>query len=134
VRGVAAEQGGQVVARPGRLVRAADPGRVLHRQGAGVYLLAVVFRLPGRQRGPELLKRAPQPAGPAVGLALVRKAREQVAPVLGDLGEEPGLAAAAEQVPDQGNRQQFGVAAGRSRSRPGRDVIAPTSIRSWISA
>jgi len=39
----------------------------------------------------------------------------------GDLGEEPGLAAAAEQVPDQGNRQQFGVAAGRSRSRPGRD-------------
>ena len=38
-------------------VRAADPGRVLHRQGAGVHQLAVILREPGRERGPELLER-----------------------------------------------------------------------------
>jgi hypothetical protein len=38
-------------------VRAADPGRVLHRQGAGVHQLAVILREPGREGGPELLER-----------------------------------------------------------------------------
>ena len=47
VGGVAAEPGGQVVAGPGPLVRAADPGRVLDRQRGGVHLLAVVFRAAG---------------------------------------------------------------------------------------
>jgi hypothetical protein len=41
VGGVAAEAGGQVVARAGPLVRAADAGRVLHRQRGGIDLLAV---------------------------------------------------------------------------------------------
>src|SRR5512135_3104408 len=95
VRGVAAEPGGQVVAGPGPAVRAADPGWVLDRQRGRIHLLAVVLRQPGRQRGPELLERAPQPAGPAVGLALVRQVREQVAEVPGDLGQEPCLAAPA---------------------------------------
>jgi hypothetical protein len=38
VRGVAAEPGGRVVAGAGPLVRAADPGRMLHRQGRRVDL------------------------------------------------------------------------------------------------
>jgi hypothetical protein len=72
---------------------------MLHRQGGRVDLLAVAFGQPGRQRDPDLLERPPQPAGPAVGLALVRQSRDQVAPVAGHLGEEPGLAAPTEQVP-----------------------------------
>ena len=59
MRGVAAEPGGQVVAEPGPLVRAADPGRVLHRQRRGIGLLAVILREPARQIGPALLERAP---------------------------------------------------------------------------
>ena len=119
VRGVAAEPGGQVVARPGPAVRAADPGGVLDRQRAGVDLLAVIFGQPGRQHRPQLLEGAPQPADPPVGLALVRQPREQVRPVPGHLGQEPGLAAPAQQVPHQRDGQQLGVAAGRRRARPG---------------
>lgn len=74
VGGVAAEPGGQAVAGAGPLVRAADLGRVLHRQCAGVHLLAVIFRQPGRENGPELLERSSQPASPAVGLVLATAA------------------------------------------------------------
>ena len=125
MRGVAAEPGGQVVARAGPAVRAADPGGVPDRQRGGVDLLAVVVGQPGRQRGPQLLEGSPQPADPPVGLALVRQPREQVRPVAGDLGQEPGLAAAAQQVPHQRDGQQLGVAAGRRRARPGRDRDGP---------
>ena len=121
VGGVAAEPGGQVVGRPSPAVRAADPGWVPDRQRGRTGLLAAVFGQPGRQRDPELLKRSPQPADPAVGLALVRQHREQVAPVPGRLGQESGLAAPAQQVPGHGDGQQLGVTAGRARSRPGRD-------------
>ena len=96
-------------------------------QGAGaasIHLLAAVFGQPGRQRDPELLERNPQPAGPAVGLALGAQSREQVAPVAGHLGQEPGLAAPAQQVPHLGDGQQLGIAAGR-RPRPGRDRDRP---------
>jgi hypothetical protein len=63
VGGVAAEPGGQVIARAGPLVRAADPGRVLHRQRAGVHLLAVVFREPGRESGPGPARTRPAASG-----------------------------------------------------------------------
>ncbi|HBW18469.1 MAG: hypothetical protein ACLPN6_19430 [Streptosporangiaceae bacterium] len=43
VRGVAAEPGGQVVARSGPLVRAADPGGVPDRDRGGLDLLAVIL-------------------------------------------------------------------------------------------
>jgi phosphinothricin acetyltransferase len=46
---------------------------VLHRQRAGIDLLAVILRQPGRESGPELFERAPQPASSPVGLALVRQ-------------------------------------------------------------
>jgi hypothetical protein len=122
---IAAEPGGQVVARPGPLVRAADPGRVLHRQRAGIDLLAVILRQPGGQDGPELFERAPQPAGSPVGLALVRQDREQMPPVPGDLGQEGGLTAPAEQVADLRDRQQLGIGAGRGRARPAWDLDRP---------
>ena len=61
-----------------------------------------------RQDSLQLLERAPQPAGPPVGLALARQHRKQVAPVPADLGQEPGLAAPAQQVPDHGDGQQLG--------------------------
>ncbi len=125
VRGVAAEPGGQVVARAGPAVRAADPGGVLDRDGAGAGLLAVIDRPGGRQRLAELLEGAPQPADPPVGLGLVRQPREQVRPVPGHLGQEPGLAAPAQQMPDYRDGQQLGVTAGRFRSRPGRDGDGP---------
>ena len=118
VRGVAAEPGGQVVARPGPAVRAADPGGVPDRQRGGVDLLAVIGRdLPG-QVAAQLPGRAPQPADAAVCLALVRQPREQVRPVPGHLGQEPGLAAPAQQMADYRDGQQLGVTAGRFRSRP----------------
>ena len=129
VRGVAAEPGGQVVARTGPAVRAADPGAVLDRQRGGVDLLAVIFGQPGRQHRPQLLERAPQPADPPVRLALVRQPREQVSPVPGHLGQEPGLAAPAQQVPHQRDGQQLGVAAGRRRARPGRNRDGPAADR-----
>ena len=119
--GVAAEPGGQVVPRPGPAVAAADPGGVLDRQRGGVHLLAVIFGQHGRQHGPQLLERAPQPADTAVELALVRQHREQLAPVARDLGQEPRLAAAAEQMPHQRDGQQLTIAAARHRPRPGRD-------------
>jgi hypothetical protein len=122
---VAADPGGQVVARPGPPVRAADPGRVLHRQRAGIDLLAVILGQPGREDSPELLERAPRPAAAAVGLALVRQDREQVAPVAGDLGQECGLAAPPQQVPDLRDRQQLGISAGRGGSRAARDPDRP---------
>lgn len=92
-----------------------DAGRVPDRQRGRIDLLAVVLGQPGGQYCPELLERAPQPAGPPVGLALVRQHREQVAPVPPDLGQEPGLAAPAQQVPDLRDRQQLGIGAGRGR-------------------
>jgi hypothetical protein len=103
---------------------------VLHRQRGRVRLLAVILRQPGGQDGPELLERAPQPAGSAAGRTLARQDREQVPPVPGGLGQEPGLAAPAEQVPDLRDRQQLGVGAGRGGSRPARDWIAPDRTRS----
>jgi hypothetical protein len=65
----------------------------------------------------------------------VRQHREQVTPVAGHLGQEPGLAAAAQQVPDQRDRQQFGVAAGGFGAGPGRAgmAMARAVIKSWIS-
>jgi len=121
VSGVAAEPGGQVVAGAGPLVRAADPGGVLDRDRGGIDLLAVIVGDLGCHHGPYLLERAPRPADPPVRLALVRQPREQVCPVPGHLGQEPGLAAPPEQVPHQRDRQQLGVGAGRRRTRPGRD-------------
>ena len=99
--------------------------RVIGREGGGVDLLAVIGRQEAGQPAAELLERAPQPADPPVGLALVRQDREQVAPVSGHLGQEPGLAAAAEQVAHYGDGQQLGVAAGRRRSWPWRDGDGP---------
>jgi hypothetical protein len=60
----------------------------------------------------------------------VRQAREQVAPVAGDLGQEPGLAAPPELVADLGDGQRLGIGAGRVG--PGRRGIwtAPDRIRS----
>jgi hypothetical protein len=78
VRAVAAEPGGQVVARPGPAVRAADPGGVLDRERGGINLLDRIGgngRCPG---GAELLEGAPQSAGAAVDLRLVRQMRKQV--------------------------------------------------------
>jgi len=95
------------------------------RQRGGVRLLAIILRQPGGQDGPELVERAPQPAGAAVGLALGGQDREQVAPVAGDLGQEPGLAAPPDQVPDLRDRQQLGIGAGRGGPRPGRDLDRP---------
>jgi hypothetical protein len=90
VRGVAAEAGDQVVTRAGPAVGAADPGGVLDRQRGGIDLPAVIFRQPGRQHGPQLLEGSPQPADPPVRLTLAGQAREQVRPVPGHLGQEPG--------------------------------------------
>jgi hypothetical protein len=98
---------------------------MLHRQRAGIDLLAVILGQPGREDGPELLERAPQPAGAEVGIALVRQDREQVAPVAGDLGQECGLAAPPEQVPDLRDRQQLGIRSGRGGSRAARDPDRP---------
>jgi hypothetical protein len=64
VGGVAAEPGMQAI-RPGPAVWAADPGGVLVTG-----LLAVVFGQARRQRRPDLLECAPQPADAPVGLAL----------------------------------------------------------------
>jgi hypothetical protein len=47
--------------------------------------------------------------------------REQVEPVAADLGQEPVLAAAAEQVPDQRDGQQLGVGAARDGAGTARD-------------
>ncbi len=121
--------------RPGRCPArstgpAADPGGVLDRQRAGVHLLAVILREPGRERGPQLLERAPQPADPAVGLALARQDREEMAPVAGDLGQETGLGAPPEQVPDLRDGQQLGISAGRSGPGLRGIWMAPDRIRS----
>jgi hypothetical protein len=94
---------------------------VLDRQRGGIDLLAVIDGQPGRQHRPQLLERAPQPADPPVRLALVRQFREQVRPVPGHLGQEPGLAAPPQQVPDQRDGQQLRVGARWCRARPGRD-------------
>jgi hypothetical protein len=59
----------------------------------------------------------------------MRQPREQVRPVAGHLGQEPGLAAPAQQVPRQRDGQQFGVGAGRRRARPGRDGDSPGADR-----
>ena len=98
---------------------------MLDRQRAGVDLLAVVFGQAGRQRRAELLERAPQPAGPPVELALVRQYREQVRPVAGHLGEEPGLAAAAQQHAHLGDRQDLRVGAAGRPPGPRRDDDGP---------
>lgn len=94
---------------------------------AGIDVLAVVVGQPGGQRDPELLERTPRPADPAVGLALMRQYLEQVAPVPGHLGQEAGLAAPPQQVPDRGDGQQFGVTAGRGWPRARRDPDGPGS-------
>jgi hypothetical protein len=77
VRAVVAEPGGQVVARAGPLVGAADPGGVLDRDRGGIDLLDGISRDRGGAGRAELLEGAPQPAGPAVDLRLVRQVREQ---------------------------------------------------------
>jgi hypothetical protein len=59
----------------------------------------------------------------------VRQHREQAAPVAGHFGQEAGLAAAAEQVPDHHDGQQLGVAAGRGRSRTRRDRDRPSGYQ-----
>jgi len=100
-----------------RLGRPAISVRTLHRRVREV----ACWRRPGRQHGPQLPGRAPEPADPPVCLALVRQGREQVRPIPGRLGQEPGLAAPAWQMPHQRNRQQLGVTAGRRRTRPGPD-------------
>jgi len=98
---------------------------VLDRQRAGINLLAVVFGQACGQRYPDLLESAPQPAGPPVGLALVRQAREQVRPVPGHLGQEGGLAAPSRQVAHHDDGEQLGIAAGRRRAWPRRDRDEP---------
>ena len=112
VRAVPAEPGGQVVVGAGSLIGAADPEGCL-TGSAEVSIcwtgLAGTAR-PGRRGAAE---GAPQPAGAPVDLRLVRQVREQVRPVAADLGQEAVLAAAAEQAPDHGDREQFGVGAGR---------------------
>jgi len=120
MRGVAAEPGRQSV-RPGPAVGAADSGGMPDRDCAGVDLLAVILGQAGRQHDPYLLECAPQPAGAAVGLTLMRQHGEQVTPVAGHLGEEPGLATPAQQMAHHGDGQQFGVAAGWRWTRPGRN-------------
>jgi hypothetical protein len=102
-------------------VGAADPGRVLDRQRGGVDLGAVIDRQRGGECGPQLLEGRPQPADPPVGLGLVRQVRKQLRPVAADLVQETGLAAPAQQMADQGDGQQLGVAAGRHRPGPRRD-------------
>jgi hypothetical protein len=96
----------------------------------GVHLLAVILGQPGRQRGPELLECSSQSAGPPVGLASVRQHPAQVRPVARHLGPEGRLAAPAEQVPDLGYRQRFGVDAGRAGAGRGGTMTGPASIRS----
>jgi len=98
---------------------------VLDRQRRGIDLLAVIGGQPGRQHGPQLLERAPQPADPPVRLALAGQAREQVRPVTGHLGQESGLAAAAQQMPHHSDGQQLSVTATGRRARPGRDGDGP---------
>ncbi len=112
-----------------RLGRPAISVRTLHRRVREV----ACWRRPGRQHGPQLPGRAPEPADPPVCLALVRQGREQVRPIPGRLGQEPGLAAPAWQMPHQRNRQQLGVTAGRRRT--GRDpmAMAPELIASSAS-
>ena len=100
---------------------------MLDWQRGGIDLLAVILGQARRQRHPELLEGAPQPADPPVRLALVRQDREQVRPVAGHLGQEPGLAARPEQVAHHGDGEQLGVAAGRFGARPGRDGNGPGS-------
>ena len=131
--GVPAEPGGQVAARPGPLVRAADAGWVLHRQRGGIDLVAVVPRQPGRQDGPDLLERTPQPAGSSVDLALARQDREEMAPVRATSARKadslrrpsrhrtPAMASSSASV-------QAGAGPGRRGIR-----IAPDRIRSWTS-
>jgi hypothetical protein len=59
----------------------------------------------------------------------MRQPREQARPVPGHLGQEPGLAPPAQQVPDQRDGQQLGVGAYRRRARPGRDSHSPGADR-----
>jgi len=94
---------------------------MLDRQRGGIDLLDAIGRHPGRAGSPELLERAPQPAGPAVDLRLVRQVREHVRPIAADLGQEPILAAAAKQMADQSDGQQLGVSAGRGGAGAARD-------------
>ena len=79
---------------------------MLDRQRGGIDLLAVIGRDLRGQVTAQLLKRFPAASDPPVGFALVRQVREQVAPVAGDLGQERGLAAAAQQVADLRDGQQ----------------------------
>jgi hypothetical protein len=105
---------------------------VLDWQRGGTGLLAVIDGQPGRQHRPQLLERAPQPADPPVRLALARQPGEQVRPVPGHLGQEPGLAAPPQQVPHQRDGQQLGVGAGWRWAGPGamatsRELIASST-------
>jgi hypothetical protein len=68
-----------------------------------------------------------------VGLGLVRQPRAQPRPVAGHLGEEPGLAAPAQQMPDHRDGQQLGVAAGRCRTWAAGMSIASAAIASSMS-
>jgi hypothetical protein len=94
---------------------------VLDWQRGGVDLLHRVGGHGGGPGGAELLEGAPQPAGAAVDLRLAGQVREQAGPVTADLGQEPVLAAAAEQVPDHGDGEKLGVGAGRGRTGTRRD-------------
>jgi hypothetical protein len=94
---------------------------VLDWQRGGVDLLHQVGGNGGGPGGAQLLERAPQPADTPVDLGLVGQVREQVQPVAADLVQEPALAAAAEQVPDQRDREKLGIGAGRSGTGTPRD-------------
>jgi hypothetical protein len=101
---------------------------MLHRQGGRVDLLQSSS---GSRAASVILicSNYPTASGsggwPRSGAAVA----EQVAPVAGHLGEEPGLAAPAEQVPHYRDGQQLGISAGRDRSGRSGTTIAPPSIR-----
>ena len=81
------------------------------RQRGGVDLSPVVGRYLRNQMLSELLESAPQPARSTVELALSGQRWEQIRPVAANLFEKPRLGAASEQVTDDRDREDFGVAA-----------------------
>lgn len=107
-------------ARP--IVRAADPAGALDRQRGGCR------SVPSRRPRPrpaahlaELLVGAVEPADTPVDPARVGQRRTHRGPLAADLGKEPGpgLAASAQQVPDQCDSDdlRIGTGWGRARSR-----------------
>jgi hypothetical protein len=84
---------------------------MVDRQGRGVELLPGVFGKLADHMLTELLERPPEPAHPAVALALDGQVGKVVRPVLTDRGEEHPLARPPEQVSDQRNGEDLGVGA-----------------------